>query len=68
MPLDTSAWKPDMAPQAMVMNTNGNSAPQKIGPVPSMNCVNAGMCIVGRITMTAIASNDTVPSFRNVER
>ena len=30
-----SAWKPESAPQAIVMNTNGNSLPAKTGPVPS---------------------------------
>ena len=35
VPLETSAWKPEIAPQAMVMNTNGNTLPPKIGPVPS---------------------------------
>ena len=33
-----SAWKPEIAPQAMVMKTNGNSGPGMIGPPPSMNC------------------------------
>ena len=59
VPLDTSAWKPEIAPQAMVMNTNGNSSPPKIGPVPSMNCVIAGMWISGRMITIAIASSTT---------
>ena len=38
-----SAWKPEIAPQAMVMNANGNSLPAKTGPVPSTNGVSAGI-------------------------
>ena len=64
----TSAWKPEIAPQAMVMNTNGNSLPAKIGPVPSTNCVSAGMCSTGFSQMMATASSTTVPSFRKVDR
>jgi hypothetical protein len=37
VPLDTSAWNPETAPHAMVMNANGNSLPANTGPVPSMN-------------------------------
>jgi hypothetical protein len=63
-----SEWKPEMAPHAIVMNTNGNTLPPKIGPVPSMNCVSAGICTCGfRITM-AIASATIVPIFMNVDR
>ena len=29
-----SEWNPEMAPQAIVMNKNGNSAPGMIGPPP----------------------------------
>src|SRR5690349_16595821 len=34
VPEDTSAWKPESAPQAIVMNTNGNSLPANTGPAP----------------------------------
>ena len=43
VPLETNAWKPDTAPQAMVMNTNGKTLPEKMGPVPSTNFVIAGI-------------------------
>ena len=33
VPEAISAWKPDSAPQAIVMNTNGNSEPANTGPV-----------------------------------
>ena len=42
VPDATSAWKPLIAPQAIVMNANGNSLPAKTGPVPSMNGVSGG--------------------------
>ncbi len=34
-----SAWKPEIAPQAMVMKTNGKTGPGTIGPPPSTNGV-----------------------------
>ena len=64
----TSAWKPEIAPQAMVMNTNGKSVPPKMGPVPSMNWVSAGIFTSGRRITIAIASRNTVPSFMKVDR
>ena len=42
-----SAWKPEIAPHAIVMNANGNTLPANTGPVPSMNCVSAGICSGG---------------------
>ena len=63
-----SEWKPDTAPQAMVMNTKGNTLPPKIGPLPSMNWVSAGILISGCITTMAMASSRMVPSFMKVER
>jgi hypothetical protein len=43
VPEAISEWKPEIAPHAIVMNTNGKTLPPKIGPVPSMNCVSAGI-------------------------
>jgi hypothetical protein len=58
----------EIAPHAIVMNTKGNTLPPKIGPVPSTNCVTAGIFTAGfRITI-AIASATIVPIFMNVER
>ncbi len=68
VPLDTSAWKPEMAPHAMVMKTNGNTLPVKSGPVPSTNCVIAGIFKVGCMITIAMASSRTTPSLRNVDR
>jgi hypothetical protein len=31
VPVETSAWKPEIAPHAIVMKTNGKSAPGMIG-------------------------------------
>ncbi len=36
-------WKPEMAPQAIVMNTKGKSGPGMMGPPPATNFVNAGI-------------------------
>ncbi|MOA55348.1 hypothetical protein D3C78_1791270 [compost metagenome] len=63
-----SAWKPETAPQAMVMNRNGNTEPFHTGPVPSINWVIAGIFSSGlRITMP-IASPTITPIFRKVAR
>ena len=37
VPDETSEWKPEMAPQAMVTNRNGKSLPLMIGPPPWTN-------------------------------
>src|SRR2546427_653405 len=43
-----SEWKPEMAPQAMVMKQKGNTLPAKIGPVPSTKRVTAGRGVLRR--------------------
>ena len=69
VPEAISEWKPDSAPQAMVMNTNGNSAPANTGPSPlEANFVTASFCITGSVTMMPIASSAIVPIFMNVDR
>ncbi|MNP52885.1 hypothetical protein D3C76_1473070 [compost metagenome] len=68
VPEAISAWKPDTAPQAMVINRNGNRLPVQTGPVPSMNLVRAGIVRVGRIIRIPIARPTIVPIFRKVER
>ena len=63
------AWNPDSAPQAMVTNRNGNSAPGKTGPLSRLaNSLKAGTEISGRTTMTARASITMTPIFMKVER
>ena len=63
------AWKPDSAPQAIVMNTNGNSLPAKTGPVPgSANSESAGACSVGAAMIMPTASSTMTPIFMNVDR
>ena len=42
VPDATREWKPEIAPQAMVMNTNGYSLPGTMGPPPWMNVESAG--------------------------
>ena len=69
VPEAMSAWNPDSAPQAMVMKTNGNSAPAKTGPVPLLaNSVTASVCRVGAAMSTPTASRPMVPIFMNVDR
>ena len=69
VPEAISAWKPDSAPQAMVMNTNGNSAPAKTGPSPlEANFVTASFSIIGDVTTMPTASRKITPSFMNVDR
>src|SRR3954465_8009970 len=36
VPDEISAWKPEIAPHAIVMKQNGKILPAKIGPVPSV--------------------------------
>ena len=64
MPLATSAWKPLIAPHAIVMKTNGKSGPFTIGPPPWMNCVTPGIWMRGFTTMTPTTSSAIVPIFR----
>ena len=63
VPDATSAWKPEIAPQAMVMKTNGKSGPGTIGPPPPTNCENAGIWRAGFTTMTPTTSSAIVPIF-----
>ena len=68
VPEEISAWKPDTAPQAMVMNRNGNRPPFQTGPVPSVNWVSAGMRRSGMTITMPIASAMMVPILRKVDR
>ena len=68
VPEPTSAWKPEIAPHAMVMNTNGKSVPGTIGPPPSTNGVNAGIWSFGLTTITPTTSNTIVPIFMKSDR
>ena len=69
VPEAISAWKPESAPQAIVMNTNGNSAPANTGPVAvRANSVTAAFCSTGSVTRMPIASSTIVPIFMNVDR
>ncbi len=63
VPEPTSEWKPEIAPQAMVMNTNGKSLPGMMGPPPWTNWENAGAWMGGATTMVATTSAKMVPSF-----
>ena len=63
------AWKPESAPQAIVMKTNGNSLPAKTGPVPSIaKSVTASFCSTGAANSSPTASSTITPTFMNVDR
>ncbi|MNJ76637.1 hypothetical protein D3C77_739590 [compost metagenome] len=68
VPEAISAWKPETAPQAMVINRNGNRVPFQTGPVPSTNCVTAGIFSSGLRITIPIASPTITPIFRKVAR
>ena len=63
------AWKPERAPQAMVMKRNGKSLPAKTGPLPAVaNEVTASFSSVGRASTMPTASSTITPIFMNVDR
>src|SRR2546428_14149569 len=65
----TSEWNPEIAPQAIVMNANGNSFPANTGPSPSVaNGVSAGILSGGRMMRMAMARTRMVVILRNVDR
>src|SRR5258707_14275213 len=69
VPDATSEWNPDTAPQAIVMNANGNSLPANTGPSPAVaNGVSAGMRSGGNRIRIAAPSPTTVVILRNVDR
>ena len=68
VPVDTSEWKPEMAPQAIVMKTNGNNGPGMIGPPPAVKEENAGALSSGFTIITPMMRNATVPIFMKVLR
>ena len=63
-----SEWNPEIAPQATVMNANGNTLPPNTGPMPLMNCVSGGIRAGGCIATIPIASATMVPILMNAER
>ena len=68
VPLAMSVWKPEIAPQAMVMKQNGNTLPARNRPEPSVNRVSAGIFKSGSTSRMPKASAKMVPSFMNVLR
>src|SRR3989442_15172523 len=66
VPEATSAWNPEIAPQAIVMNANGNSFPAKTGPSPSVaKGVSAGMRSGGGSTGHGTPSHGPGAVFRH---
>ena len=69
MPEEISEWNPDSAPQAMVMNRNGNSEPANTGPSPRVaKCEIAGRLHDRVRKQMPTASSAMVPTFMNVDR
>jgi hypothetical protein len=69
VPEAISAWNPDSAPQAIVMNRNGKREPANTGPFPCRaKAVIGSACRTGAVTSTATASNAITPTFMNVDR
>ena len=68
VPEAISEWKPEMAPQAMVMKQNGKTLPAKIGPVPSVKRVKGGRSICGWAASIPSARAAMVPNLMNVLR
>ena len=66
VPLAIKVWKPEIAPQAMVIKQNGNSLPATTGPEPSMKRLTAGNFNAGKTRNTPSARAKMVPSFMNV--
>src|SRR5664280_2543269 len=63
------AWKPDKAPQAIVMNTNGNSLPANTGPLPlSAKLVTAWLWSTGLAMTRPTARSTMTPTFMKVDR
>ena len=69
VPEETREWKPESAPQAMVMKTNGKSEPEKTGPAPLVaKEVTPSIFSVGIAMTTQTAISTMVPTFMKVER
>ena len=63
MPVEIKLWKPEIAPQAIVMNTNGITEPLITGPPPHKNGEVAGMRISGATIIIPSAKAKIVPIF-----
>ncbi len=63
VPDETSAWKPEIAPHAIVTKTNGKIFPGMIGPPPWINSVTIGIFNSGMTTKTPITRAAIVPIF-----
>ena len=65
VPEAMSAWKPEIAPHAMVMKQKGKSGPGMMGPPPPANSVSAGIWSTGFTMITPMTRNPIVPIFMN---
>lgn len=63
VPDATNAWKPEIAPQAIVIEMKGQTGPAKIGPSPLTNSVRAGISMAEFIINTPIINAINTPIF-----
>ncbi|MNP42935.1 hypothetical protein D3C76_1367280 [compost metagenome] len=63
VPEPTKAWKPEIAPQAIVIEMNGQTGPAITGPPPLINSVIAGNGIEGLMINTPMIKAMKTPIF-----
>ncbi len=68
VPEPMKAWKPEMAPQAMVIEMNGHTGPARTGPPPCMKSVRAGILISGLMMTTPTTRAAKTPILRKLDR
>ena len=69
VPEAISEWKPDSAPQAMVMNTNGNSDAGEHRALAVGGELGEALVLEhGSVTRMPTASSTIMPIFMNVDR
>ena len=69
MPDPTNAWKPEIAPQAIVNDTNGHTGPATIGPPPfKKSGIIAGNWIVGLMINTPIINAINTPIYIKLDK
>ncbi len=68
VPDPMKAWKPEMAPQAMVIEMKGHTGPASTGPPPWMKSVRAGKRISGLMKTTPTIRAPNTPIFMKLDR
>ena len=68
VPVLIMQWNPEIAPQAMVIKMYGITGPVITGPPPEINCVTAGIWMVGITMIIPRAKAPIVPIFMYVDK